>query len=108
MSIEQMKFAYLKEKGCALTGVRKIPDMGPDDVLVKQLVCNICTTDYGQWLGLREHQGYPMAGGHEGSGIVEAVGSGVKDLKPGDHVAVAYNSCGKCEACRREIGRAHV
>ena len=49
MSIEQMKFAYLKEKGCALTGVRKIPDMGPDDVLVKQLVCNICTTDYGQW-----------------------------------------------------------
>ena len=86
MSIEQMKFAYLKEKGCALTGVRKIPDMGPDDVLVKQLVCNICTTDYGQWLGLREHQGYPMAGGHEGSGIVEAVGSGVKDLKPGDHV----------------------
>ena len=70
MSIEQMKFAYLKEKGCALTGVRKIPDMGPDDVLVKQLVCNICTTDYGQWLGLREHQGYPMAGGHEGSGIV--------------------------------------
>ena len=79
----------------------EIPDMGPDDVLVKQLVCNICTTDYGQWLGLREHQGYPMAGGHEGSGIVEAVGSGVKDLKPGDHVAVAYNSCGKCEACRR-------
>lgn len=101
MNIEQMKFAYLKEKGCALTGVRKIPDMGPDDVLVKQLVCNICTTDYGQWLGLREHQGYPMAGGHEGSGVVEAVGSDVKDLKPGDHVAVAYNSCGKCEACRR-------
>ena len=39
-------------------------------------------------MGLREHQRYPMAGGHEGSGVVEAVGSDVKNIKVGDHVAV--------------------
>ena len=99
--IKKMKFSVLTEKGHAEVRERNLPEMGPDDVLVKQLACNICTTDYGQWLGLREHQGYPMAGGHEESGIVMAIGEDVKDLKPGDHVAVAYDSCGKCEACRR-------
>ena len=66
---------------------------------VKQLACNICTTDYGQWLGLREHQGYPMAGGHEGSGVIKAVGEGVKDYKVGDFVAIAYDGCGECLRC---------
>ena len=99
--IKKMKFSVLTEKGHAEVRERNLPEMGPDDVLVKQLACNICTTDYGQWLGLREHQGYPMAGGHEESGIVMAIGEDVKDLKPGDHVAVAYDSCGKCEACRK-------
>lgn len=70
-------------------------------MLVKQLACNICTTDYGQWLGLREPQGYPMAGGHEGSGVIEAVGEGVKDYKVGDFVAIAYDGCGECLACRK-------
>lgn len=101
MSISSMKFSVLTEKGHAEVRERPLPSVGPEDVLVKQLACNICTTDYGQWLGLREHQGYPMAGGHEESGIVVEVGSEVKDLQPGDHVAVAYDSCGKCEACRR-------
>lgn len=101
MEVGKMKFGVLTEKGNAEVRERPLPVLGEDQVLVKQLVCNICTTDYGQWLGLREHQGYPMAGGHEESGIIIDVGSFVKDLKPGDHVAVAYDSCGKCDACRR-------
>lgn len=101
MDVTTMKFSVLTEKGHAEVRERRLPAMGPEDVLVKQLACNICTTDYGQWLGLREHQGYPMAGGHEESGIVMAIGEEVKDLQPGDHVAVAYDSCGKCESCRR-------
>lgn len=80
--IKKMKFSVLTEKGHAEVRERNLPEMGSDDVLVKQLACNICTTDYGQWLGLREHQGYPMAGGHEESGIVMAIGEDVKDLKP--------------------------
>ena len=78
-----------------------MPEMGEDEVLVKQEACNICTTDYQQWLGLREHQGYPMAGGHEGCGIVVAKGSKVGDeLQIGDRVGLTYAYCGQCKACR--------
>ena len=101
MNIETMKFGVLMEKKKAEIHYRPLPKIGKDDVLIKKLACNICTTDYQQWMGLREHQGYPMAGGHEESGIVLETGSDVKDFKPGDHVAVIYDSCGKCEACRR-------
>ena len=38
---------------------RTMPKPGPEDVLVKMEVCNICTTDYQQWMGLRDHQGFP-------------------------------------------------
>jgi aryl-alcohol dehydrogenase len=37
--------------------------------------------------------------GHEGSGVVEAVGPGVPEIKLGDHVVLSYPSCGACEAC---------
>ncbi len=42
----------------------------------------------------------PMALGHEAAGIVEAVGEGVSDLKPGDHVVLVFvPSCGRCAPC---------
>jgi len=78
-----------------------LPEIGEDEVLIKHETCNICTTDYGQWLGKREHQGYPMAGGHEGSGIVIAKGAKVGDeLQIGDRVGLTYAYCGVCKACR--------
>lgn len=101
MQKETMKFAVLPEKGHAEVRERKLPEIGNHQVLVKQLACNICTTDYGQWLGLREHQGYPMAGGHEGCGVIEALGPEVKDFAVGDFVSIAYDGCGECEPCRR-------
>ncbi|HUX04991.1 MAG TPA: NDMA-dependent alcohol dehydrogenase [Acidimicrobiales bacterium] len=43
---------------------------------------------------------FPIIGGHEGSGVVEAVGEGVTDVKVGDHVALSFvPSCGKCQFC---------
>ena len=97
-----MRFAGMTKKGCSVTMERPIPALGPHDVLVKNLACNICTTDYGQWLGLREHQGYPMVGGHEGCGVVEAVGSEVKSCKVGDFVGInSYLGCGYCAHCRK-------
>ena len=99
MTMKQ-KFGYLASAKHAEIGERELPELAPNEVLVKQLTCNICTTDYQHWMGLREHQGYPMAGGHEGSGVVEAVGSDVKNIKVGDHVAVnGYVGCALCEAC---------
>lgn len=78
-----------------------MPKMGDEDVVVKQEASNICTTDYTQWQGKREHQGYPMAGGHEGSGIVVAKGAKVGDeLQLGDRVGLTYAYCGRCKPCR--------
>jgi alcohol dehydrogenase (nicotinoprotein) len=42
----------------------------------------------------------PMVGGHEGSGVIEVVGPGVRDLKPGDHFISSWMPyCGKCRFC---------
>lgn len=44
-----------------------------------------------------------MSLGHESSGIVESVGAGVADLKPGDRVALEVGvSCGKCKLCQAD------
>ena len=95
------KFAYLEKDHVAKVGEREIPDeLQEHEVLVRMLGNNLCTTDYQHWMGLREHQGYPMAGGHEGEGVVEAVGSAVKTVAPGDYVAFAHGACGVCENCR--------
>eukprot|EP00929_Paragymnodinium_shiwhaense_P055899 TRINITY_DN27983_c0_g1_i2.p1 TRINITY_DN27983_c0_g1~~TRINITY_DN27983_c0_g1_i2.p1 ORF type:complete len:276 (+),score=59.87 TRINITY_DN27983_c0_g1_i2:197-1024(+) len=44
----------------------------------------------------------PLVTGHEGAGVVEAVGSAVSDVKIGDHVIVSYDSCGDCKMCGRQ------
>lgn len=97
---EKMRFGCLVKKGVAEVRERPLPKVGEHQVLLKMKACNICTTDYGQWMGLREHQGYPMAGGHEAAGVVIQIGDKVKDFKIGDLVATGYNSCGNCMACR--------
>ena len=43
---------------------------------------------------------FPKVFGHEGAGIVRAVGRGVTQFKPGDHVVMAYPWCGECENCQ--------
>jgi L-iditol 2-dehydrogenase len=97
----KMRFAVLTEKGHAEVRVKNLPKLKQDELLVKQEACNICTTDYQQWLGLREHQGYPMAGGHEGSGIVIAKGDKVGNaFEVGDRVSILYDYCGICDNCK--------
>jgi len=99
-----MRFAVLTKKGNAEIHERDLPEVGEGQVLVKHEACNICTTDYGQWMGLREHQGYPMAGGHEWSGIVVKKGKNVlSDIGIGDRVAMTYSYCGQCDPCRKGI-----
>lgn len=77
------------------------PKIGSTDIVVKLKANNICTTDYQQWMGLRDHQGFPMAAGHECAGCIEAVGEEVySQFKPGMQVATMNPFCGVCDACR--------
>ncbi len=105
MTVDKMRFGGVLTKAkVAEIHERNLPEIRENQVLVKQEACNICTTDYGQWQGLREHQPYPMAGGHECAGIIVQRGSEVReDLAIGDRVAIAYDYCGECVPCKREL-----
>lgn len=69
------------------------------EVLIRMVVAGVCHSDYHLVTG--ELPGYmPMALGHEGAGIVEAVGPNVTTCKPGDHVILSWiPTCGTCRYC---------
>jgi len=78
--------------------------VGPGQVLVRVGACNICTTDYQQWLGLRRHQLFPKAFGHENAGVIEEAGEGVRSIGAGERVAVlSFGPCLECRSCRRGL-----
>ncbi|MFT8995824.1 NAD(P)-dependent alcohol dehydrogenase [Lentilactobacillus hilgardii] len=68
-----------------------------NEVLVKIKATGICHTDaVARDLGL---QPFPAVLGHEGAGIVEEVGSGITNIKQGDHVVLSCSYCGHCKNC---------
>lgn len=71
-----------------------------DEVRVRIAGVGICHTDVVVRDGFNVP--VPVVLGHEGSGVVEAVGSKVSRIKVGDHVVLSYNSCGQCQTCRDE------
>ncbi len=76
---------------------------GPGEVLVSMRAAGLCHSDLSVIDGVRPRP-LPMALGHEGAGVVEALGEGVDDLNVGDHVVTAFvPSCGHCEPC--SVGR---
>ena len=69
-----------------------------DEVLVRIVGTGICHTD----LSARDqHLPVPLPSvfGHEGSGVVEKVGTRVAKVKPGDHAVLSWGSCGTCPVC---------
>ncbi len=70
------------------------------EILVKVKAAGLCHSDLSVINGNRPRP-LPMALGHEGAGIVEAVGSGVINMKAGDHVVFIFvPPCGNCLACK--------
>jgi alcohol dehydrogenase, propanol-preferring len=101
---KMMKAAVVHEFGKPLRIEEvPIPTPGPGEVLIKVMANGVCHTDlhaaHGDWPVKPKP---PFIPGHEGAGIVAAVGPGVSQYKEGDRAGVAWlhDACGWCEQCR--------
>jgi D-arabinose 1-dehydrogenase-like Zn-dependent alcohol dehydrogenase len=80
-----------------------LPPLGPRAVLVRNFASGVCYHDHLLRVGIMKRGvPYPLILGHEGAGVVEAVGSDVRMHKPGDRVACTQwtEACGYCRFCR--------
>ena len=69
----------------------------PGEMLVRIVAVGICHTDLHEHPG--RHSPQPIVLGHEGAGVVEALGEGVRGFAVGDHVILSGSSCGQCPSC---------
>lgn len=80
-----------------------VPEPGEGQVLVKIEACGVCHTDLhaaqGDW---PVKPAPPFIPGHEGAGVIAAVGRGARDVKEGDRVGVPWlhSACGHCVYCQ--------
>jgi S-(hydroxymethyl)mycothiol dehydrogenase len=99
---QQVQGVVARAKGAPVTmETINVPDPGPGEAMVKISACGVCHTD----LHYREggiSDDFPFLLGHEASGIVEGIGSGVSDVAVGDFVVLNWRAvCGRCRACLR-------
>jgi S-(hydroxymethyl)mycothiol dehydrogenase len=77
----------------------RVPDPAASEVVVRMLASGVCHSDLHYQEGSIGDD-FPFLLGHEGAGIVEAVGSDVRHVAVGDRVALTYRApCGSCAAC---------
>jgi len=105
-------------KTVRLTGIRKMelaetPDpviVNPDDVLIRMRTVGVCGSDVHYYENGKigsQVVSYPFTVGHEGAGVVEAVGPGASRIRVGDRIAIEPAiSCGRCDQCL--AGRPHT
>lgn len=83
-----------------------VDDPAPGEVRVRLAASGICHSDvwaieHGNW-----GEPWPMMLGHEGAGVVDAVGDGVTSVAPGDRVVLTWAApCGRCRQCLRGVPR---
>jgi S-(hydroxymethyl)glutathione dehydrogenase / alcohol dehydrogenase len=98
----KMRAALLEEFGQPLVVQElELADPRPGEVLVRLVACGVCHTDLYSASGV-DPSGYaPTVLGHEGAGVVEAIGDGVRDLALGDHVVTLFSpQCRECIHCQ--------
>ena len=78
----------------------ELDEPGANEVRVRTVASGICHTDQSCHYGLGVPVPLPIVLGHEGSGVVESIGAGVRGLRPGDPVVLSGASCGLCPSCR--------
>ncbi|MGX9929764.1 NAD(P)-dependent alcohol dehydrogenase [Virgibacillus salarius] len=75
----------------------ELSEPNPNEVVIKIVASGVCHTDaVARDAGLAP---FPAVLGHEGSGVVQEIGDAVTTIEPGDHVVIAFASCGHCENC---------
>ncbi|KAL1071077.1 hypothetical protein V6Z11_D11G065300 [Gossypium hirsutum] len=98
------KAAVAWEAGRALT-IEEVEVAPPQamEVRLKILFTSLCHTDVYFWEAKGQTPVFPRIFGHEAGGVVESLGEGVTDLKPGDHVLPVFTGeCGDCRHCKSE------
>jgi Zn-dependent alcohol dehydrogenase len=95
----EVTVAVLRESGSKLLFEQaQLAVPRPDEVRVRVVATGVCHTD----MVVRDQlfpTPLPIVLGHEGAGVVEAVGAAVTTIAPGDHVVMTYMSCGLCLPC---------
>jgi S-(hydroxymethyl)glutathione dehydrogenase/alcohol dehydrogenase len=98
----EMRAAVLEEFGAPLEiQAIELDEPRVGEALVRLVACGVCHTDLYTASGT-DPSGYaPTVLGHEGAGVVERVGEGVRLVEPGDHVVTLFSpQCGECIHCR--------
>lgn len=100
----QIRAAVLEATGGPLTVCAlDLAPPGPKEVLIRLGASGVCHSDWNAVDGTSETP-CPAVLGHEGAGVVEAVGAGVTRVRVGNHVALSWTpSCGRCTECARDL-----
>jgi aryl-alcohol dehydrogenase len=99
----QVTAAVVRERsGPFVIDTLELTDPRPDEVLVRVAASGMCATDLHGRDGYYDTP-YPCVFGHEGAGVVEAVGNDVSTVAVGDHVIMSFPWCGTCANCRRDM-----
>lgn len=101
-------------RAAVLTGAQSIelqqhsvPEPGPGEVRIRMKAVGICGSDVSLFQGHRPDLTFPLIIGHEGIGIVDKVGEGVRERQVGERVVIEPNyPCGKCTYCWQ--GRSNI
>jgi len=98
-----MRASILDDQGNLFVDEVQLAAPKGGEVLVRIEATGLCHSDYATVTGKIPSK-VPAVLGHEGAGVVEAVGPGVKRISVGDHVALSWAPyCGHCENCLREL-----
>jgi aryl-alcohol dehydrogenase len=76
-----------------------LDEIRPGEVLVRVAAVGVCHTDIAYTDGSRPAAPFPLVAGHEGAGVIAAVGPGTEGFAVGDRVVMSFSSCGRCRAC---------
>lgn len=97
-----MRAAYIEAFKHPIS-IQSVTDPAPpeDGVVIKVKANGICRSDWHGWMGHDSDVKLPHVPGHELAGLVESVGKGVRNWKPGDRVTLPFAcGCGRCDQCK--------